>query len=504
MDTSIGVLVYFENSPVKLPGLPMGWMNIEPATWTVTVKDIIDDSLRPRRIRFKRVQLPLQPAFAVTGHSAQGKTLLRIMADLIEGGHAAYVAASRATGRQGLFITQYVSLAHLNRRLHHDLVMELKRLDALSYNTLVRYGFCKGEYISVPSPETESKPIVYPRVSFDMPVKAKRVYKRKKSSMSINVPQTTPRINEFKRRRVLGKSAESHYNVPEQLEFFMDYAGCKWDLRDWSCAYDVIVMVLWNLVRCSSTNSRVHFSELTELSRNLSMLFDDLSQLPKVEHFRALNIIRDSWRDVISTTFPESFPRRGPALVSASLLLERTLTSSFLQRSIFTCADCVTSVPRVQLTSSLAFYCSSYLLRAMQLEDIQTVTTQHWLDAFFVQALTNADGCVGNGACGLRPVYINSHIFCITMYIESGIATCVNPTVYMDVNGERTIYELSSIIYHESNHFCAKLMEHGIVWDYDSAVNNGIPTRNGNNTYMSWALPAEGTRVPHHESGQTL
>jgi hypothetical protein len=43
----------------------------------------------------KRHQSPVQPAFAITGHSAEGKTLPDILANLHEGGFAAYVAASR-------------------------------------------------------------------------------------------------------------------------------------------------------------------------------------------------------------------------------------------------------------------------------------------------------------------------------------------------------------------------------------------------------------------------
>ncbi|KAG9310716.1 hypothetical protein JVU11DRAFT_9315 [Chiua virens] len=64
------------------------------------------------KVRIERLQLPIQPAFAVTGHSAQGKTLPKIMVDLSEGGFAAYVAASRARTRE-----------------------EVRRFEALQHNT---------------------------------------------------------------------------------------------------------------------------------------------------------------------------------------------------------------------------------------------------------------------------------------------------------------------------------------------------------------------------------
>ena len=58
--------------------------------------------------------LPIQPAFAVTGHSAQGKTLPSVLVNLHEEGFAAYVAASRAWKHDGLCITEKVSLDELN------------------------------------------------------------------------------------------------------------------------------------------------------------------------------------------------------------------------------------------------------------------------------------------------------------------------------------------------------------------------------------------------------
>jgi hypothetical protein len=48
------------------------------------------------KVRIVCEQLPIEPAFAVTGHSTQGKMLLNVIVDLHEGGFRAYVAASCA------------------------------------------------------------------------------------------------------------------------------------------------------------------------------------------------------------------------------------------------------------------------------------------------------------------------------------------------------------------------------------------------------------------------
>lgn len=84
-----------------------------------------------------RQQLPIQPAFATTGHSAQGKSLPKTMSSLHEGGFAAYIAASRAFSREGLCITHPVQLNDLNKSLPEDLFFEHQRLKCLQHNICV-------------------------------------------------------------------------------------------------------------------------------------------------------------------------------------------------------------------------------------------------------------------------------------------------------------------------------------------------------------------------------
>jgi len=79
---------------------------LEPLTWNFTSFVHIDPE-KPNefsKCRVQHSQMSCQPGFASTGHSAQGKTLPKILCALHEGGFAAYVAASRATSRRGLAI----------------------------------------------------------------------------------------------------------------------------------------------------------------------------------------------------------------------------------------------------------------------------------------------------------------------------------------------------------------------------------------------------------------
>ncbi|KAJ3768480.1 hypothetical protein FB446DRAFT_626396, partial [Lentinula raphanica] len=98
-------IVEFCNSKAKLEGLPPGFFPIQAQRWKSPI--YITNERRERvLVMLDRFQLPIEPAFALTGQSAQGYSFNSIVCSLSHGGFQAYVAASRATSRQGLFITK--------------------------------------------------------------------------------------------------------------------------------------------------------------------------------------------------------------------------------------------------------------------------------------------------------------------------------------------------------------------------------------------------------------
>ncbi|KAG1894375.1 uncharacterized protein F5891DRAFT_961688, partial [Suillus fuscotomentosus] len=99
----ICAIVEFPASKVQLSGLPPHFFPVVPMTWTFTTL-LQDDQGNEHKLRITRHQLPIQPAFAVTGHSAQGKTLPSVLVNLHEGGFSAYVAASWARTCEGLCV----------------------------------------------------------------------------------------------------------------------------------------------------------------------------------------------------------------------------------------------------------------------------------------------------------------------------------------------------------------------------------------------------------------
>jgi hypothetical protein len=150
-------LIHFPQSTVNLPGLPKGHIVLAPIDSSFSTElpaELMEDNEK-RRVKVTRHQAEYELGFCVTGHSAQGKTLLVVITDLRIGGSAAYVAASRPKTRNGLIILDKVSKDDLNKPLPPDLLMESHRLEALEHNTLVRNGFLQAPLVDVPDPERD-------------------------------------------------------------------------------------------------------------------------------------------------------------------------------------------------------------------------------------------------------------------------------------------------------------------------------------------------------------
>jgi hypothetical protein len=90
----------------------------------------------------KRTQLPLVPAFAMTAHKAQGKTMEVVVVDLesTRGTESPYVMLSRAKSLDGVFILRPFRQKVIQCRPSEDVRNEFKRLDVLCHQTKMKYG----------------------------------------------------------------------------------------------------------------------------------------------------------------------------------------------------------------------------------------------------------------------------------------------------------------------------------------------------------------------------
>ncbi|KAJ7497910.1 hypothetical protein B0H11DRAFT_2226597 [Mycena galericulata] len=121
-----------------LPNLPPKHAPILADTVDMTFKH--PDS--GKKCLIKRTQVPLVPAFAMTAHKAQGKSLDVVMMDLEStiGTEAPYVMLSRATSLEGVFILRPFQKKVIQRHPSQDVRDEFRRLDVLCHQSIMQYG----------------------------------------------------------------------------------------------------------------------------------------------------------------------------------------------------------------------------------------------------------------------------------------------------------------------------------------------------------------------------
>jgi len=304
------VIIEFPMSKVSFEQLPPHYFPITPISWSFATK--INGNL----IRANRQQLPIQPAFAVTGHSAEGKTLPNVLADLHEGGFAAYVVASRPTSREGLCLSRPVSLEMLNRPLPYDLHIELQRLKIMEHNTLIRYGFEEGIEQPVFHPETESQlsaehNIIRPKFELAKTKPKTSQDKKRKAINDDSTPkkkrkhgdvttQHTMQTTKFSPTTSKKRPASTFDNLPTKskkakithktkkhnISSLHDPlpAGCIWSQTDWSCAYDVFFMIFFFIHHSSTELWKTSWSNYSSLASMLHECFSRLSMENRQMH----------------------------------------------------------------------------------------------------------------------------------------------------------------------------------------------------------------------------
>lgn len=443
------VFVEFPDSDVSLPDLPPHWYPVTPSTWKFSTQVMNNDISTQAKV--SREQLPIQPAFAVTGHSAQGKTLKDgVIINLHEGGSASYVAASRPCTRDGLFITQAVTLDQINKPASYDLRQEMKRLDTIEWNTMVQYGYSTGLLKDVIDPESEQS-AHYPQVKPNFV-----------DGYTLHKPNDAIRTTLYN---------SSTLNV-----------GCVWSERDWSCAYDSVFMMLFSTYHYSSAVLRIKWISESERIHQLSEIFDDLLLPDNIHRSSEFTRCRDLLRDILSSHSPSLFPRYGQETASvvdilsyfsegASLFFEKSCTNecTFVSQEIWLPAVLSPSIWGSEGLESRAFH---------------KAPIQKWIDTFIERKKrrtfhtpTTCSQCHSN--CSTQ-VYLKDISTSLYFEISPQVLNeeLFSPNLYLPGSHGTVAYDLKGIVYSGGSHFSTRWRtSEGIWWEYDGRVHGGCPSR---------------------------
>ena len=496
----ICILVEFPESKVDIPGLPLHYFPIVPVKTTFTTQ-ITTDNAEKITIKISRSQLPIQPAFAVTGHSAEGKTLPKVLTNLNEGGFGAYVAASRARSRHGLYITEPISLNDLNKPIPYNLLQESNRLNVIEHNTYIQYGFRHGPFQTPKDPESEQNITHTTLVAnfFENPSTPKSSITKKNTSSSSNdskrkrensptpaasiLDDSSNKKQKKKDISVTSSFTSSTNNFNQPLS-----AGCTWSAIDWSCAYDCALMSIFYAYLSFNDTIKSKWRKQTSLTNLLTPLFQELTGSHENMMSPILfNKIRDYLRDYLSDSDPIQFHRHGPIGAPVEHIFDYLInkqSSQFLIHCNCSSPVCTTTtldeyIPTIFFSSLWSSWCEEI----SNTNDYHTATTQNWLD-LSIETKTKRHNMSSNINSTSNNISTNCELYVhdpppLLMFEISPDTTpkhIPNNTLTLKTSNTFITYHLRSIIYYGQFHFTARLfdeLQH--AWSYDSQKNEGIP-----------------------------
>ena len=498
------VVVEFPDSPLKLTGLPKGYFPIVPSTFSFTTNIARNhDNSEFMKVKVIRHQLPIQPGFAITGHSAQGKSLPKTLASLHEGGFGAYVAASRAFNRQGLCITHPVRLQDLRKPLGHDLYFENRRLKALENNTYIKYGFTSGIPIHVPDPETEINLDLKIKVKFLELGKGKRKAKdisssdgliseteqheefpiKKKAKLNSHKVLSSPSPSGSSATVIPDSSTQSSIStlINEASSRFSFQSGCQWSSVNYSCAYDSAYMSLYSIYKLQSPDLQKRIRE--ELNK-YGMLGDSLEFIsqPGLQTSERFNSFRDQFRDYLSGTEPRDFPRYGPHGASIVLIFEKIFPRDTRQLEMYGFCNCGLEEARLGFENILPTIASSF--NDERYKDSNEIAFAEHVQIFVNDIEEWYSDDVRYCQCGLQFSRLSA-LFQIAppiLYFELQNEILdrkkIVPSLAIEIpsiTGKKN-YKLASIVYLGGFHFTCRFIVGRNVWTYDGRLAHGCHT----------------------------
>lgn len=513
------VIVEFPESKVHLDNLPKGFFPVTPISWTFTTLLVNKDGSK-EKIRVTRQQLPVQPAFAVTGHSSQGKTLPKVIVNLHEGGFGAYVAASRARDRNGLCITSPVLVQQLNTPIRNDLRHEIRRLDCIEHNTYVCHGVLKGELKNVPDSESETHTGMAsaPKANFIEDNSGNRLSHKRKGVLPRNtlegerpnkkirgvsygtdtsdvVHRTIPPVDMAAPAQMIPSGydqAPTIFSNSDDISL-SPTAGCTWSSTNWSCAYDSVFMLLFSVYRSFDEIWKRAWHTLSPFHNMLGDMFDVLMYSPdNMMSSQLFDFSRDNLRNFLHQRNADRFPRTGQVGTAASNIFEELDESRQLCLTGVCVGQCHDDGNTQSSTAELTACLPTICFPIHGPEQCKAPTDlQEYIDNFFILKLQRLarEGRICS-TCGLTlklVLHLQSQPSMICFEVPGDMYSSLLPVSNLlipQLNCSKC-YELRGVLYLGDFHFTARIMEtDGTVWTDDGNKNHGRPVADNSCSHL--------------------
>jgi hypothetical protein len=237
-----------------------------------------------------------------------------------------------------------------------------------------------------------------------------------------------------------------------------------WDRINYSCAYDVLFSILYDVWQEQPAKWTEYFSAQSKYLENLSGGFAKFRG-----RSASLEVARDSTRRLLAADFPSLFPV-GMTLTSIDHLAERIFGPSSFGTETFICPSCRAS----PIDSRASFSCYHVVVAAFAAMPYLS----QWLSERMATTLTYK--------CPLCSSYLHSTIKLSTAPPFIYFSVCDKNTLYdaainVQVGPSVHRYSIRGAVYLRANHFTSRLIKpNGSIWYHDGILTGSNCEPDGN------------------------
>ncbi|KII92304.1 hypothetical protein PLICRDRAFT_104202 [Plicaturopsis crispa FD-325 SS-3] len=471
---------------VQIDGLPVNVVPMVPTTDSKVPCMLPNDTM----ITLSRSQVRVLPNFAMTDYASQGKTRIYNPVDLLNcRSHMSYYTAlSRSASAAGTIIVQGFSRSVIQGGASGWLRQEFRELELLDditqlrhnnlldpsvdghrRNTLLRqFQILKGtEYVPVNVHRsikwTRERPMKMVDLVTDSPWQLiepdskkpkpqKSVVQYVKAKGSTATVHTTSNPDNAKKTNQT--SAQPLSNAP---------VGIIWDAVDYSCAYDALYTILYNVWSTNIPKWHDIFSDLNDHIEVLSHAFQHVK-----EHKMSLEEARDVVRLRLANENPEEFPNARAGTSIGDLTVAMLMSDSVMSESKLICDTCGHEIDSGQNRMHYTTHIPG---------NANTRRLSDWLrKAMYAKSRQLCSLCAS--PMHRRTVFTSTpHLLAFNLY------NCdTNPAKIIRVPTEdkEITLRLRGVIYHGDFHFTARIITRdGRLWYYDGATTGGTSLLEG-------------------------
>jgi hypothetical protein len=498
------LFVKLENTPrpIQIPGLPE---NVVPLVRTANHITVLleDDTL----LSVLREQVVMLINFSMTDYSAQGKSRIRNIVDLTNcrDHRAYYVALSRATTAAGTVILQDFDDRKITSGMSGYLRQEMRELEFLDQITQLRYenrlprevtGMYRRQLIRsflLWRNESCDPDYFHPSIKWDATL-GPRIpdnvdygewvpsghKPRKRSSLSCRNGNNDGlnRSDSTRKRRKIANELSQHPSADTEScpSHLLVPTGLMWDSLDYSCGYDAVFTVLFNIW----SENRINWSALMAA---FSPVLQQLCSGFELFHADALTFeqARDITRRYMHNARPDYFPY-GQAGTSIDRIAQMLVPQITYAKGNKVCHNCGYIDPEEHLMLD-AFLCA---IASTELSSRfpTRVPIDAWLKDHMNKTRSRCPVCLLSG--------IRTRLDMVTRIVDSpsllilsieGGRFMYTPNLVFDCDGQMTVLRLRGIVYGGDAHFTCRFVDSiGQLWYHDGittqrvCINDGLLT----------------------------